>query len=156
MGCLYVGLYDQQYVPVFFPKDTVGTGGVMDIFLRRLLTLRIRRKRRFRVRKGLSVVLGSAVSAGKIQVYDISMGGLSFFYTDLGYKIKKRSQNVTVIPDGSPTVVRVACRTVGDAETGKFIFPSQHVKRHCLKFERLSARQKKQVRQLIREYALKR
>ena len=128
----------------------------MGAFIKRLLTLRVRRKRRFKVKKGLSVVGGGATSVGKNQINDIGMGGLSFYYTDNGQSDSHKSQRLSVVPDGQTAIIHIPCRTVCDADTGELMFPNQRVKRRSVKFERLSVHQKRQVKQLIKEFALKR
>jgi len=128
----------------------------METLLKRLLALKIRRKRRFKVKKGVSVVLGGSGSIGKNQINDIGMGGLSFYYTDNGQPITQKAHNVSLIQDGRPTIFHIPCRTICDAETGELIFPNQRVKRRSVKFDRLSIRQKKQVKQLIKDFAVKR
>jgi len=127
----------------------------METFIKRLLTLKIRKKRRFKVKKGVSAVLGGATSLGRNQINDIGMGGLSFYYTDNGNSVTHKSHNVSVIPDGRPTISHIPCRTISDADTGELIFPNQRVKRRSIKFERLSVRQKKQVKQIIKELTIK-
>ncbi len=130
----------------------------MGEFLKRLLTLRVRKKRRFKVKKGLNVVLSGAGAIGRNRINDIGMGGLSFYYTEDGHSVDNNSkaQNLSVIPDGQPAIIHIPCRTVCDDETGELIFPNQRVKRRSVKFGRLSDYQKKQVKGLIRDFACKR
>lgn len=130
-------------------------GVAMEEFLKRLLTLKVRKKRRFKVKKGLSVVVSGATGIGRNRINDIGMGGLSFYYTDDGHCADNngRMKNLTVIPDGQPAIIHIPCQTVCDAETGELIFPNQCVKRRSVKFGRLSENQKKQMRKLIKEFA---
>ncbi len=130
----------------------------MEELFKRLLTLRVRKKRRFKVKKGLSVVLSGATHIGRNRINDIGMGGLSFYYTDEGGSVSNNSkpQNLSVIPDGQPAIVHIPCRTVCDDETGELIFPNQRVKRRSVKFGRMSDYQKKQMKGLIKDFVRKR
>ena len=128
----------------------------MEDILLRFITLRVRKKRRYKVRKGVSVIVGGAAPIGRNRIYDISMGGLSFYYTDDGQSTNSNSkkQHVTVIPDGGPPIAHIPCRTVCESETGEVVFPNQSVKRRSVKFGPLSEEQKKQMKNLIKEFAL--
>lgn len=129
----------------------------MEEFLKRLLTLRVRKKRRFKVKKGVSVVVSGVTSVGRKRIDDIGMGGLSFYYTENGNSSgnSSKAQNLSVIPKGRPTIAHIPYRTVCDGETGELIFPNQRVKRRSVKFGRLSEYQKKQMRELIKEISRK-
>lgn len=127
----------------------------MEEFLKRLLTLRVRKKRRFKVKKGLSVVVNGASGIGRNRINDIGMGGLSFYYTDYGNSTDNstKKQNLSVIPDGRPAIIHIPCRTVCDSETGELIFPNQRIMRRSVKFGRMNDYQKRQMRDLIKEFA---
>lgn len=129
----------------------------MEEFLRRLLTMRVRKKRRFKVKKGVSVIVSGATSIGRRRIDDIGMGGLSFYYTENGNSDGNGTTmtNLSVIPEGQPAIVHIPCRTVCDDETGELIFPNQRVKRRSVKFGRLSEYQKKQMKNLIKEITRK-
>lgn len=127
----------------------------MKNIIRRLLTLRLRKRRRFRVKDGIYVVQGRYLSSGKNQINDISMGGLSFYYIESGNRVNRDQQSVTLLTDSPNSVLHVPCRVVCDDSTGELIFSNQSVKRRCVKFGRLSAAQKKQIKDLIRGYSLR-
>ncbi|MFZ1985613.1 MAG: hypothetical protein WAU91_14440 [Desulfatitalea sp.] len=127
----------------------------MKQLIKRLLTLRLRKRRRFRAKSGVYVVLGRYLSLGKNQVNDIGMGGLSFYYIENGARVSREQQTLTLLTDGPTSAVQIPCRTVGDDSTGELIFPNQSVKRRCVKFERMNTEQKKQLKHLIKGYCQK-
>ena len=126
----------------------------MHKIIKRCLTLSLRKRRRFRVKDGIYAVQGRYLSSGKNQVNDISMGGLSFYYIESGHRIGHDQQTVTLLTDRPNSAIQVPCRIVCDNSTGELIFSNQSVKRRCVKFGRLSAEQKKQIKELIRGYSL--
>jgi hypothetical protein len=64
-------------------------------YLKRLLLLRMRRKRRYRVRGGLYVILDGF--PGRHVVDDISSGGLSYYYVDNGLHQKRGAYGLKVL-----------------------------------------------------------
>lgn len=127
----------------------------MKQIIQRLLTLRLRKRRRFRVKDGIYVVQGRYLSSGKNQVNDISMGGLSFYYIESGNRANRDQQIVTLLTDSPNSAVHVPCKIVSDDSTGELIFSNQSVKRRCVKFKRLNAEQKQQIKDLIEGYSLR-
>jgi len=126
----------------------------MHKIIKRFFTLRLRKRRRFRVKDGIYVVQGRYLSSGKNQVNDIGMGGLSFYFIESGNRVGRDQQTVTLLTDRPNSAVHVPCSIVCDDSTGELIFSNQSVKRRCVKFGRLSAEQKKQIKELIKGYSL--
>jgi hypothetical protein len=126
----------------------------MKQIIKRIFTLGMRKRRRFRVKDGVYVVQGRYLSSGKNQINDIGMGGLSFYYIESGNRANRDQQTVTLLTDSPNSAVQIPCKVVGDNSTGELIFSNQSVKRRCVKFERLSAEQKQQIKDLIKGYSL--
>ena len=83
----------------------------MNVIIPRLLGFRFRKRRRYRAKKGLYAVLENY--SGKNPVGDISMGGLSFYYTDNGTPWSRKKGGYLVLRDeGNIGSLRVSCRTV--------------------------------------------
>ncbi len=122
----------------------------MPKMFRRLLSLRIRKRRRYRAKNGLYVVPPS--SLGKNQIDDISLGGLSFYYVDTGARPLKRGYAVKVMADSQLASVQIPCRTVSDSETGELVSQNQKIKRRSVRFEKLTMQQKKALKSLIKEF----
>jgi len=80
---------------------------------------------------------------------------LSFYYIENGAKVSRDQQILTLLTDGPTSSVQIACRTVGDDNTGELIFSNQSVKRRCVKFEHLNPDQKKQLKNIIKGYCLR-
>ncbi len=127
----------------------------MKNMITRLLTLRLRKRRRFRVKDGIYVVQGRYLSSGKNQINDISMGGLSFYYIESANRISRDQQSVTLLTDTPNSAMQMPCKVVCDDSTGELIFSNQSVKRRCVKFGRLNAEQKKQLKELIKGFCLR-
>ncbi|MEJ2639678.1 MAG: hypothetical protein P8010_08900, partial [Desulfosarcinaceae bacterium] len=95
----------------------LSTGTIGMSLLRRLITLRVRRQKRYKARDGIFVVYDQSMS--KNQVDNISMGGLSFYYVDNGMKIDKGSYELSLINRNRICLDRVPFKTVSDTETGE-------------------------------------
>lgn len=117
-------------------------------YLKRLLFLQMRRRRRFRPSGTLFVIVDSY--PGKHQVDDISSGGLSYHYLDNGLRPKKGSYGLRVLSERYRLAVELAGKTISDRETGELIFQNQKIKRRSIRFERMNRRQKKELKDLIK------
>lgn len=117
-------------------------------YLRRLLLLQMRRRRRFRPIGALYVIVDSY--PGKHQVDDISSGGLSYHYVDNGLRPKKGSYGLRVLSERYRLAVELAGKTISDRETGELIFQNQKIKRRSIRFEHMNRRQKKELKDLIK------
>lgn len=124
--------------------------GAMQGLLKRLLMLQMRKRRRFRAPRGICVVMGGQAVPGQNQVYDISMGGLSFFFVDNGLPVAHHHKTLTISQNGRPAAAQIPCEIVDDLDTGELIFPKQQVKRRCVKFQRLNPQQRDKIRALIK------
>ncbi len=88
------------------------------------------------------------------QICDISMGGLSFCYMDNGCSPVSGAYGVDVINGGGRQLCKVFFKTVSDCETGVLISHNQKVKRHSIRFERLSSDQKGRLKKVIQEHTI--
>jgi hypothetical protein len=119
-------------------------------FLKRLITLRVRKSKRYRARDGVYVVYDQSMS--KNQVDSISMGGLSFYYVDNGMKIEKGSYELSLINRNRVCLGKVPFKTVSDTETGEILFRNKKVKRQSVRFDNLSGSQKNQLKAIIANF----
>jgi hypothetical protein len=120
----------------------------MTLYLKRLLLLQMRRKRRYRVSGGLYVITDSF--PGKHVVDDISLGGLSYYYADNGLRSKSGAYGLKVLLEIPRLAVELAGKTISDRETGELIFQNQKIKRRGIQFERMNGRQKQELKDLIK------
>ena len=116
-------------------------GCVMSEFIKRFFSLKIRRRRRYRVKNGAYVILSA--HPGKYQIDDIGFGGLSFHYMDNGFRPKVGEYDLRVISENQPNTIQLIGRTVDDSETGELIFQKEKIKRRSIRFE--SVRDRKSV-----------
>ncbi len=114
---------------------------------KRFLFMQFRRRRRWRPGNGLFVVLG--VAAGRHQIDDIGMGGLSFHYVDNGLPSKHMAFDLKIVSEIPPTALQMEGKTVSDTETGELIFQRKRIKRRGIRFERISRQQRRQLKTLI-------
>lgn len=122
-------------------------------FLKRLLSLKVRKQRRYRLMDGVFVIYEQ--SPAKNQVDSISLGGLSFYYVDTGMRIDKGSYELSVLTNNHLHVGKVPFKAVSDVETGELIFRGKKIKRQGVRFEHLSSPQKNQLKEIIRTYGLR-
>jgi hypothetical protein len=116
-------------------------------FLKRLLTLRIRKRRRFTTKEGVYVVMENSFL--KNQVSNISMGGLAFNYEDQDFKLGKGSYELKVIADKSIVLDRVPFKRVSDFPVGEVLYPYRKIKRFSVQFEGLTSAQKTQLKYFL-------
>lgn len=120
----------------------------MNEFVKRVFSLRIRRRRRYRLKGGVYVVLNT--SSGKYQIDDIGYGGLSFHYIDNGYRSSGRSFPLRIMAENQTEIVRLKGRTVDENETGELIFHKKKIRRRSIRFESMDRRQKKDLKAFIK------
>jgi hypothetical protein len=125
----------------------------MTSFLTRLLTLKVRKRRRYKAKDGIFVVYEQSLS--KNQIDTISMGGLSFYYIDNGIRIDKGSYELALFSKDRMHIGKVPFRTVSDVETGEILFRNKKIKRQSVHFKDLSAPQRNQLKQVIQQYTYK-
>ena len=118
--------------------------------LKRMLTFKIRKKRRHKARDGLYVVAGNSLTPN--QVYDINMGGLSFYYVDQGAKPKKTSSELALLKYNDLLVGKIPYIRVSDVESAEIMFHGKKIKRQSVRFGRLSFSQKSRLREAIRDF----
>jgi hypothetical protein len=118
--------------------------------LLRLITLRVRKNRRYKARDGVYVVYDQSMS--KNQVDNISMGGLSFYYVDNGIKIDKGSYELSLINRNRICLGKIPFKTVSDTETGEILFRNKKVKRQGVRFDNLSGSQRNQLKAIIANF----
>jgi hypothetical protein len=120
----------------------------MTHYLKRLLLLQMRRRRRYRTSGGLYVIFDNF--PGKHVVDDISSGGLSYHYVDNGLRPKNGAYGLKVLTESPRLSVELAGKTISDHETGELIFQNKKIKRRSIRFERMNSRQKQELKDLIK------
>jgi hypothetical protein len=121
--------------------------------IKRILTLKFRRQRRYKVREGIYVAYEQSLF--KNQVDSISLGGLSFYYVDDGTKIEKGSYQLALFSKSRLFLGNVPFKTVSDIATGELIFRSKKIKRQSVRFMHLSPPQKSRLKEIIQNFAVK-
>jgi hypothetical protein len=119
-------------------------------FIKRMLTFKVRKKRRFKARGGLYVVLGNSLTQN--QVVDINMRGLSFYYVDQGIKPRDGSYELTFLSNNSLLAGKVPFKTVSDVETAEIMFQNKKIKRQSVRFGRLSFSQKSKLKDILKNF----
>jgi hypothetical protein len=118
--------------------------------LKRLLTLRLRKKKRYQVKNGVYVEYDQSMS--KNQVESLSMGGLSFYYVDQGMRIDKGSYELSLTDRNRIFLRKVPFKTVSDIERGEVLFRNTRVKRQSVRFDNLTQTQKRRLSAIIANY----
>jgi hypothetical protein len=121
------------------------------MLIKRLLKLQIRKQKRRNAKEGVYVVYGQSIS--KRQINDISMGGLSFYYEDRGRTIDRGFRELSLVDRQRVCLQDIAFKTVSDVETGEVLFRNMRIKRQSVRFERLTRRQKRQLKTFIRNFS---
>ncbi len=119
----------------------------MSNFIRRLLFLEIRLRRRWRSIDG---IFASLPGAGSHRVDEIGFGGLSFHYSDEGLHHKEGAYGLSIHTQTPRFSIRLKGRTVSDQEVGELVFPNKKIKRRSVCFEPLNRDQKRELKALIR------
>ncbi len=123
----------------------------MKRYLKRILSFKLRRRRRYRVKDGAYVMLSNF--PGKYQIDDIGFGGLSFHCIDNGHKPQSTHQEMKIVADNQPESVYVVGKVVAESETGELIFEKKKIKRRCIQFDRLNSQNKKALQDFIKNNA---
>lgn len=121
--------------------------------IKRLLTLRVRRKKRYKAKDGMCVSYDQSMS--KNQIENLSMGGLSFFYVDNGRQIDKGSYELSLVNRDRIFLGRVPFTKVSDTEVGEILFRNKRIKRQSVRFENLTAGQQRQLTAIIDQFTEK-
>lgn len=117
-------------------------------FLKRLITFKFRKQRRFNARDGVYVVMENSIQ--KNQINNISMGGLAFDYEDTGYLHGRGSYELKVVADSNLALDRIPFKTVTESNIGEVLYPYRKIKRQSIQFESLTPAQKAQLRYFIK------
>lgn len=118
--------------------------------IKRILSFKFRRKRRFRARDGLFVLFGNSTTPN--QVFDINMRGLSFYYVDQGIKPREGLNKLTLITHNHILMGKVPCKEVSDVESAEIRFHTKKIKRQSVQFGRLSFGQKSKLKEIIKKF----
>lgn len=118
--------------------------------IKRMLTFKIRKKRRRKARDGLYVVAGNSLIPN--QVFDINMRGLSFYYVDQGAKPKKTSNELALLKYNDLLVGKIPYIRISDVESAEIMFQNKKIKRQSVRFGRLTFSQKSKLREAIRNF----
>ena len=124
----------------------------MMALLGRLLALKFRKRRRYRAKKGQIAVYENNPTGN--QIGDISMGGLSYYYVDNGWRSNRNEYGLTLITKNKRRMVQIACKTVCDLEAGQIISQNHRIKRRCVRFQRLNHQQKDKLKEIIKDYTV--
>lgn len=116
--------------------------------IKRVISLKIRKRRRYRLRKGAYVVLSS--SPGRYQIDDIGIGGLSFHFIDNGFKPKNASQEIKIAAESQSNAIHLAGKIVADSEIGELIFQRQKIVRRSICFDRMPHQTRKELEYFIK------
>jgi hypothetical protein len=118
--------------------------------LKRLLTLRLRRKKRHRAKDGIYVDYDQSLSRNQIE--SLSMGGLSFYYVDHGMRIDRGSYELSLADSSRVFLRKVPFKMVSDIEMGEVISQKTRVKRQSVRFDNLTQTQKRRLSAIIANY----
>ena len=124
-------------------------------FLSRLLSFKLRKHKRFQVMEGAFVVVGSSPTGPKVQILDISEGGMAFVYTGSVKDLEAQGE-VSLISGADLAVDKLSYEVRSDvplasgADTGGF-----ETKRKGIKFKWLGVLDKAQLKDFIKEHAIK-
>lgn len=119
-------------------------------FIKRMLTFRLRKKRRFKAREGLYIFLGNSLTPN--QVYDINMRGLSYYYVDQGINPGKGSRQLTLVTRNNLLVAKLPYETVSDFESAEIMFQNKRIKRRSVRFGKLSFSQKSKLKDTLKKF----
>jgi len=122
----------------------------MKQYIKRILRLGLRKKRRYKVKSDVFVRLQNA--AYKNQVDDISLGGLSFYYDDNGYPVGRSSRHLSLLAGCCDLVDMIPFRIVSDTHAGESMHLRCRIKRMSIKFNKLDFNQKSLLKNIIQHY----
>ena len=120
--------------------------------MKRILLLGLRKKKRYKVNSDVFVKLQHAVQ--KSQIDEISLGGLSFYYTDNGYPVGRSSRYLSLLAGCCDLVDRIPFKIVSDTNAGESMHLKCRIKRMSIKFDGLSFQQKRLLKSIIRHHSI--
>lgn len=124
----------------------------MKQLMKRILLLGLRKKKRYKVKSDVFVKLQNAVQ--KSQIDEISLGGLSFYYTDNGYPVGRSSRHLSLLAGCCDMVERIPFKIVSDTNVGESINLKSRIKRMSIKFDGLNFQQKRLLKDIIRDHTI--
>jgi hypothetical protein len=123
-------------------------GGRMHSILKRLLSLEVRKRRRWR---GKGIIYAVVRGFGKHEVDNIGLGGLSFHYSDEGKPPAKGAYGLSIRTRANASAeVKLKGRTVSDQDVGELVFQNKKIKRCSVRFEPLNQKQKAALKSIIK------
>lgn len=123
----------------------------MKQFIKRILLLGMRKKKRYKVKSDVYVKLQNAVN--KNQIDEMSLGGLSFYYNDNGHPVGRSSRHLSLLAGCCDLVNMIPFKIVSDTNAGESMNFKYRIKRMSIKFEGLSFKQKRLVKNIIRHHS---
>ncbi len=124
----------------------------MKQLIKRILLLGLRKKKRYKATSDVYVKLQNAVK--KNQIDEISLGGLSFYYTDNGYPVGRSSQHLSLLAGCRNQVDRIPFKIVSDTNAGESMHVKCRIKRMSIKFNGLNLQQKQLLKNLIQHHTI--
>ena len=124
----------------------------MKQFIKRILLLSLRKKKRYKANSDVYVKLQNAVK--KNQIDEISLGGLSFYYTDNGYPVGRSSRHLSLLAGCCDLVDRIQFKIVSDTNAGESMHVKSRIKRMSIKFNGLNLQQKQLLKNLIQHHTI--
>jgi len=124
----------------------------MKLFMKRILLLGLRKKKRYKVKSDVYVKLQNSVH--KNQIDEISLGGLSFYYNENGHPVGRSSRHLSLLAGCCDLVNMLPFKIISDTNAGESMHLKCRIKRMSLKFDGLSLQQKRQLKKIIRQHII--
>ena len=124
----------------------------MKQLIKRILLLSLRKKKRYKANSDVYVKLQNALK--KNQIDEISLGGLSFYYTDNGYPVGRSSRHLSLFAGCCDLVDRIPFKIVSDTNAGESMHVKCRIKRMSIKFNGLNLQQKQLLKSLIQHHTI--
>ena len=112
----------------------------------------LRKNKRYKAKDDVWVRLERSFQ--KNQIDDISLKGLSFYYVDNGHGIGKGSRYLKLQIGERSMVEPIRFEVASDTNIGETMLPKNKIRRLSLHFQRLSFRQKRQLKHLIKHHSI--
>jgi len=122
-----------------------------DLF-KRIMSLGLRKKKRYKVTKEVYAKLEHAYR--KNQIDEISLGGLSFYYVENGYPIGKASRYLKLQAGRFELIETVRFKVASDTYVGESTLPKHRIKRLSLQFDGLSFQQRRRLKKIIHHHTI--
>ncbi len=112
----------------------------------------LRKNKRFKANDDVFVKLERSFQ--KNQIDDISLKGLSFYYVANGHAVGKGSRFLELQIGEGQMVEAIRFEMVSDTNIGETMLPKNKIRRLSLHFQRLTFRQKRQLKHLIKHHSI--